>query len=53
MSRLWYTRCPAPTPFGITVQKGWLKEEFDFDAWVDPAPLRAALARQHALTTPV
>lgn len=31
MSRLWYTRCPAPTPFGITVQKGWLEEEFAAD----------------------
>ncbi|MDN7182849.1 ABC transporter substrate-binding protein [Caballeronia sp. SEWSISQ10-4 2] len=31
MSRLWYTRCPAPTPFGITVQKGWLQEEFAAD----------------------
>ncbi|MGF6962300.1 ABC transporter substrate-binding protein [Paraburkholderia youngii] len=31
MSRLWYTRCPAPTPFGITVQKGWLEEEFATD----------------------
>lgn len=31
MSRLWYTRCPAPTPFGIAVQKGWLDEEFAAD----------------------
>jgi ABC-type nitrate/sulfonate/bicarbonate transport system substrate-binding protein len=31
MSRLWYTRCPAPTPFGITVQKGWLQQEFAAD----------------------
>jgi ABC-type nitrate/sulfonate/bicarbonate transport system substrate-binding protein len=31
MSRIWYTRCPAPTPFGITVQKGWLQEEFAAD----------------------
>ncbi|MDE1180863.1 ABC transporter substrate-binding protein [Paraburkholderia sp.] len=31
MSRLWYTRCPAPTPFGITVQKGWLQDEFAAD----------------------
>src|SRR5258707_5709538 len=31
MSRLWYTRCPAPTPFGITVQKGWLEEQFAAD----------------------
>jgi len=31
MSRLWYTRCPAPTPFGITVQKGWLEQEFSAD----------------------
>ena len=31
MSRLWYTRCPAPTPFGIAAQKGWLEEEFAAD----------------------
>lgn len=31
MSRLWYTRCPAPTPFGITVQNGWLEQEFAAD----------------------
>ncbi|WP_168793901.1 ABC transporter substrate-binding protein [Paraburkholderia aromaticivorans] len=31
MSRLWYTRCPAPTPFGIAAQKGWLDEEFTAD----------------------
>jgi ABC-type nitrate/sulfonate/bicarbonate transport system substrate-binding protein len=31
MSRIWYTRCPAPTPFGITVQKGWLEQEFAAD----------------------
>lgn len=31
MSRLWYTRCPAPTPFGIALQKGWLQQEFAGD----------------------
>lgn len=31
MSRLWYTRCPAPTPFGIAAQKGWLQQEFAAD----------------------
>ena len=31
MSPIWYTRCPAPTPFGIAVQKGWLEEEFAAD----------------------
>jgi ABC-type nitrate/sulfonate/bicarbonate transport system substrate-binding protein len=28
VDRLWYTRCPAPTPFGIAIQQGWLQEEF-------------------------
>ncbi|SMF98741.1 ABC transporter substrate-binding protein [Burkholderia singularis] len=28
MNLLWYTRCPAPTPFGIAIQKGWLHDEF-------------------------
>lgn len=28
---LWYTRCPAPTPFGIAIQHGWLGEEFAAD----------------------
>jgi len=28
MSQLWYTRCPAPTPFGIAIQQGRLKREF-------------------------
>lgn len=28
MSRLWYTRCPAPTPFGVAAQRGLLQEEF-------------------------
>ncbi|ABE36072.1 putative desulfurizing enzyme [Paraburkholderia xenovorans LB400] len=31
MSRIWYTRCPAPTPFGIAAQKGWLQQEFAAD----------------------
>jgi aryl-alcohol dehydrogenase-like predicted oxidoreductase len=30
MSRLWYTRCPAPTPFGIAAQKGWRTSVVDF-----------------------
>jgi len=29
---------------------GFIASDFDFDAWVDPAPLRAALARRHAPT---
>lgn len=28
MTQLWYTRCPAPTPFGIAIQQGRLKREF-------------------------
>lgn len=28
---LWYTRCPAPTPFGIAIQHGWLAQEFAAD----------------------
>ena len=28
VNRLWYTRCPAPTPFGIAIQQGWLDDEF-------------------------
>ncbi|PYE20597.1 ABC-type nitrate/sulfonate/bicarbonate transport system substrate-binding protein [Paraburkholderia silvatlantica] len=31
MTLLWYTRCPAPTPFGIAAQQGLLKEEFAAD----------------------
>jgi ABC-type nitrate/sulfonate/bicarbonate transport system substrate-binding protein len=31
MSRIWYTRCPAPTPFGIAAQRGWLSDEFAAD----------------------
>jgi ABC-type nitrate/sulfonate/bicarbonate transport system substrate-binding protein len=31
MRRLWYTRCPAPTPFGIAAQRGWLRDEFAAD----------------------
>ncbi len=26
--QLWYTRCPAPTPLGIAIQQGRLREEF-------------------------
>ncbi len=28
---LWYTRCPTPTAFGISIQNGWIKEEFSSD----------------------
>src|SRR5471032_1870261 len=31
VKRLWYTRCPAPTPFGIAIQQGWLQDEFRND----------------------
>ncbi|SAL55653.1 nitrate ABC transporter substrate-binding protein [Caballeronia sordidicola] len=31
VKRLWYTRCPAPTPFGIAIQQGWLQDEFASD----------------------
>ena len=31
VDRIWYTRCPAPTPFGIAIQQGWLKDEFRAD----------------------
>lgn len=31
VNRLWYTRCPAPTPFGIAIQQGWLQDEFRDD----------------------
>lgn len=31
VDRLWYTRCPAPTPFGIAIQQGWLLDEFRDD----------------------
>lgn len=31
MSLLWYTRCPAPTPFGIAAQQGLLQQEFAAD----------------------
>lgn len=41
MSRLWYTRCPAPTPFGIAAQKGWLQEEFAADG-IDVTALQDA-----------
>ncbi|MDR6100245.1 ABC-type nitrate/sulfonate/bicarbonate transport system substrate-binding protein [Agrobacterium larrymoorei] len=26
--RLWYTRCPAPTPLSIAVQLGWIEDTF-------------------------
>lgn len=26
--RLWYTRCPVPTPLGIAARLGWLEEAF-------------------------
>ena len=28
---LWYTRCPTPTAFGISIQNGWIEEEFSSD----------------------
>lgn len=31
LDTLWYTRCPAPTPFGIAIQHGWLAQEFAAD----------------------
>ncbi|MEX3947335.1 ABC transporter substrate-binding protein [Paraburkholderia sp. EG287B] len=31
MTLLWYTRCPAPTPFGIAAQQGLLQAEFAAD----------------------
>jgi ABC-type nitrate/sulfonate/bicarbonate transport system substrate-binding protein len=31
IQRLWYTRCPAPTPFGIAIQQRRLEEEFAGD----------------------
>ena len=31
VQRLWYTRCPAPTPFGIAIQQGRLEREFASD----------------------
>jgi ABC-type nitrate/sulfonate/bicarbonate transport system substrate-binding protein len=31
LQRLWYTRCPAPTPFGIAIQQGRLEQEFASD----------------------
>jgi ABC-type nitrate/sulfonate/bicarbonate transport system substrate-binding protein len=30
---LWYTRCPAPTPLGIAIQQGRLKQEFANDGF--------------------
>ncbi|TDV13967.1 ABC transporter substrate-binding protein [Paraburkholderia caballeronis] len=41
MSRLWYTRCPAPTPFGIAAQQGLLQQEFAADG-IDVAALQDA-----------
>jgi ABC-type nitrate/sulfonate/bicarbonate transport system substrate-binding protein len=31
VERLWYTRCPAPTPFGIAILQGSLHDEFRGD----------------------
>ena len=28
LESIWYTRCPVPTPLGIAVQHGWIREEF-------------------------
>ena len=33
IEQLWYTRCPAPTPFGIAIQQGWLEDEFRAEGW--------------------
>jgi ABC-type nitrate/sulfonate/bicarbonate transport system substrate-binding protein len=33
IQRLWYTRCPAPTPFGIAIQQGRLGQEFASDGF--------------------
>jgi ABC-type nitrate/sulfonate/bicarbonate transport system substrate-binding protein len=33
IQRLWYTRCPAPTPFGVAIQQGRLQEEFVNDGF--------------------
>ncbi len=31
LDRLWYTRCPVPTPLGLASQLGWFLEEFRED----------------------
>ncbi|WP_244099481.1 ABC transporter substrate-binding protein [Burkholderia gladioli] len=31
MPHLWYTRCPAPTPFGVAIRQGRLHDEFARD----------------------
>ncbi|MBN3728912.1 ABC transporter substrate-binding protein, partial [Burkholderia sp. Ac-20379] len=31
MPQLWYTRCPAPTPFGVAIRQGRLHDEFARD----------------------
>ncbi|WP_236693455.1 ABC transporter substrate-binding protein [Robbsia andropogonis] len=31
VDRLWYTRCPAPTPFGVAIQQGGLAQAFAAD----------------------
>jgi len=50
MNRLWYTRCPAPTPFGIAAQQGLLQQEFAADG-IDIKALQdaddAAIRRSH------
>ena len=29
MEKLWYTRCPAPTPLSIAYQLGWVEQQFN------------------------
>ena len=31
LDRLWYTRCPVPTPLGLASQLGWFLDEFRDD----------------------
>lgn len=31
LDRLWYTRCPVPTPLGLASQLGWFLDEFKGD----------------------
>lgn len=28
LDSIWYTRCPVPTPLGIAIQLGWIREDF-------------------------
>ncbi|MES2886833.1 MAG: ABC transporter substrate-binding protein [Pseudomonadota bacterium] len=31
VDRLWYTRCPVPTPLGLAARQGWFDDEFKTD----------------------